>query len=168
MNDTLITIIAILLAAILMFVFPLLTTADKVDKVAQVELQTAANDFINNVKQKGKITKEDYDKFTAMLPSQNTYDIEVEVYRLDENTNKKESIINSKKIGENTYVGTFTTDVLDQINKVGEYPCLEGDIVKVSVRNTNQTLSQQLSLTPNADISVNSASASATITFNGN
>ena len=36
MSDTLITIIAIALAAVLMFVFPLMTMSDRTDDVAQL------------------------------------------------------------------------------------------------------------------------------------
>ena len=39
MNDTLVTIIAIFIAAILMFVFPLMTIADREDDITQQAVQ---------------------------------------------------------------------------------------------------------------------------------
>lgn len=45
MGDSAVTIIAIFLAAILMFVFPLMTMADKSDDVSQLSVQTATTDL---------------------------------------------------------------------------------------------------------------------------
>ena len=39
MSDTLMTIVAIVLAAILMFIFPLMTMADRADDVAQTQAE---------------------------------------------------------------------------------------------------------------------------------
>ena len=50
MSDTLITIIAIFLAAILMMVFPLMTMSGKVDKTTQTEVEKMTSEFINQIK----------------------------------------------------------------------------------------------------------------------
>ena len=49
MGDSAVTIIAIFLAAILMFVFPLMTMADKSDDVSQLSVQNATTDFTNKI-----------------------------------------------------------------------------------------------------------------------
>ena len=56
MSDTLITVIAIALAAVLMFVFPLMTMSDRTDDVSQLAVETATTDFVDEVRTTGKIT----------------------------------------------------------------------------------------------------------------
>ena len=48
MSDTLITVIAIALAAILMFIFPLMTMSDRTDDVSQLTVETATTEFVDN------------------------------------------------------------------------------------------------------------------------
>ena len=48
MSDTLITVIAIFLAAILMFVFPLMTVSNTQDDISQVAVQSLVAEFVNN------------------------------------------------------------------------------------------------------------------------
>lgn len=170
MSDTLITVVAIGLAAVLMFVFPLITMSDRVDDTAQVSLQSETAKFVQDITNKGQLTKEDYEKFQTQLPSQNTYEIEIEIWRLDENPGKKTTQTNSKKIGENVYYCEYTSQVLDNLynNSNGKITLKEGDMVIIRVKNTNQTMSQQLSPLPSADISTQSAESSGMVTVNGN
>ena len=65
MGDTLITVVAIFLAAILMFVFPLMSLAERTDDISSLAVQTATNEFVDNVRTTGKLTLEDYDKFIS-------------------------------------------------------------------------------------------------------
>ena len=55
MGDTLITLVAIFLAAILMFVFPLMAVSENQDDVTQLALQTATEEFVTNATTKGYI-----------------------------------------------------------------------------------------------------------------
>ena len=50
MNDTVMTVIAIFLAAILMFMFPLMSTADRSDDIAQQAVQTATTEFVDDIR----------------------------------------------------------------------------------------------------------------------
>ena len=52
----------------------------------------------------------------------------------------------ASKIGENVYYSVYTSEIESQLNDPtdGEYDLKEGDIISVNVKNTNQTLSQQL------------------------
>ena len=67
MGDTLITIVAIFLAALLMFVFPLMTISERNDDIAQMGVQTATVEFVDNVRQTGRIRMEDYDSYIQTL-----------------------------------------------------------------------------------------------------
>ena len=148
MSDTLITIIAIFLAAILMFVFPLMTMSDRTDDVSQLSVQTATTEFVEDIRTTGRITLDKYGKFVEEIGATgNAYDVELEVQVLDENPGKKTSQANSKKIGENVYYSMYTSQILEQLGDASSNRILalkEGDIVSASVKNTNLTLSQQL------------------------
>ena len=134
MGDTLITVIAIVLAAVLMFVFPLMTMSDRTDDVSQLAVETAMDKYSNFVE--------------TISATGNTYEVQMEVQVLDENPGKKTTQAESTKIGENVYYTMYTSQILDTINPssgVTQTLALkEGDIFSASVRNTNSTLSQQL------------------------
>ena len=128
MSDTLITIIAIALAAVLMFVFPLMTMSDRTDDVAQLTVETATTEFVDTARSTG-----------------NTYNVDMEVQVKDDNLGKKVSQATADKIGENVYYSVYTSQIEEALNgKNAAYFCKEGDIVSASVKNTNQTISQQL------------------------
>lgn len=110
MGDSLITIVAIFLAAILMFVFPLMSISERNDDIAQLGIQTATTEFVDNVSSIGKITTEDYNSFIQSLSATgNSYDIEMEVKVLDENPGKKTTWAVTDKIGENIYYSVYTS-----------------------------------------------------------
>ena len=141
MGDTTITVIAIFLAAILMFVFPLMTLSDRTDDVSQLSVQTTTTEFVDNVKKTGKLTEENYGKFVEQISATgNTYDVELKVQILDENLGKKASSVAMDKIGENQYYTMYTTQVLNSL----PLSLTEGDIVSVNVQNTNTTIAGQL------------------------
>ena len=155
MGDTLITVIAIFLAAILMFVFPLMSIAERNDDISQLGVQSATVEFVDNIRSTGKITQNNYTSFVQTLAATgNTYDIEMEVKILDENPGKKTAQVSGDKIGENVYYSIYTTqieqdlktsDMTDGIqNDSGVKRLKEGDMVYVSVKNTNSTIAQML------------------------
>ena len=131
-----------------MFIFPLMTMSDRTDDVSQLTVETATTEFVDEIRTTGKITEDKYSKFVEAIGSTgNTYDVEIEVQVLDENPGKKTTQAANKKIGENVYYSVYTSQIVDKLedNKQGNvYKLKEGDIVSVSVKNTNQTLSQQL------------------------
>lgn len=172
MGDTVITVTAIVLAAILMFIFPLMTMADRTDDVSQLAVETATVDFVDNIRTTGKITSSDYNRFIETISSTgNSYDVEMELQSLDENPGKKTSQTESTKIGENVYYSTYTSQILEQLDKNNTIALKEGDIISVRVRNTNTTLSQQLknflySVTGNDTYTI-SAEHAGIVTTNG-
>ena len=106
MGDTVVTILAIVLAAVLMFIFPLMSVADRSDDVSQLSVQNSTTTF-------GKKT------------AQTAYE----------------------KIGENVYYTEYTTQIMEDLNDASNNNTKylkEGDIVSVSVKNTNTTISQLL------------------------
>ena len=150
MGDSLITIIAIALAAILMFIFPLMTMADRTDDITELTVKTATTEFVAQIRTTGKITPDNYNSFLQVITSTgNMYDVEIEVKVLDENPGKKTVQVQRDKIGENTYYTIYTKKKKKKIapddGSDGEtYNLKEGDIVSVKVKNISQTLAQQL------------------------
>lgn len=173
MSDTLITIIAIFLAAVLMFVFPLMAVSNNQEDVTQLAVTEATQEFVNKAATKGKITQEDYDAYVQTLGATgNTYDIKLEVQHLDENPGKKTSTTSGDMIGENVRYSTFTDEILKGIEeKKGTYSLSKGDNVIVTVNNTNTTLAQLLRnfvyKVTGSDTYQIGASASALVVSNG-
>ena len=83
------TVVAILLAGILMFVFPMMALSERNDDVAQLTVNTAVAEFVNDSCAIGKITADNYDKLlTELSATGNTYDISLEIQVLDESPAK--------------------------------------------------------------------------------
>ena len=142
MGDSLITIVAIFLAAILMFVFPLAAISEMNDSEALAMVQSYTTEFVNQVRSKGKITREDYDSYIQKLyATGNSYDVNLEVQIADTNPGKKTE---NQQIGDTTYYGVYTSQVQDQLNNAGAYYLKEGDYITVAVKNTNTTISQMI------------------------
>ena len=79
MSDTLITVVAIFLAAILMFIFPLMSVAERGDDMSQLSVSTATSEFVDNSRAIGKITMANYSKLTSTIQATgNAYDVDQE------------------------------------------------------------------------------------------
>ena len=149
MDDLLISIIAIGIATVLMFIFPLMTMSDRTDDISQLTVKLATTEFVDQVRTSGKITLEDYSQLITNLGSTgNTYSIEMEAKILDENPGRKiTNASGNTKIGENVYYSIYTSqieNVLYKNNGNNIYYLKEGDIISVNVKNTSQTIAQQL------------------------
>ena len=145
MGDSLITVVAIFLAAILMFIFPLMSLAERTDDISSLAVQTATTEFVDTARTTGKITLEEYDAYLSNIASTgNTFDVEILIQQLDENPGVKTTQAEATKIGENLYYNIYTTQVEQQLNPTGRINLKEGDIITVTAKNTNQTISQML------------------------
>ena len=145
MGDSMVTIVAIFLAAILMFIFPLMAISERTDDVAQLAVQSATTDFVDNVRSTGRLTLSDYDRYIQTISSTgNSFDVDLEVQILDENPGVKTTQAEMTKIGENFYYSKYTSQVLHDLQTDERIILKEGDMVSVTVKNTNQTLSQTL------------------------
>ncbi len=145
MGDSLITIVTIILAALLLFVFPMITLADRTDDISQIAVQTATVDFVDGVRETGKITQDNYNDFIETITSTgNTYTVDLELRRLDENPSKKTANANSQVIGENTYYSIYTTQIEEELDETGTVYLKQGDMFSAGVINSNQTIAEVL------------------------
>ena len=173
MEETTVSIIGILIAAVLMFIVPLILIADRTDDISQLLIQTATADFVDEVIKTGKIMDSEYQHFIARLStSGNTYDVDIELKILDENTTKQGD--------NNKYYSIYTSQIEDIIgvsgesttnNTEGKFILKQGDVISVTVRNSSKTLSQVLKSfyfgIKGTDIQIITATASGTVAING-
>lgn len=146
MNDTLVTIIAIFIAAILMFVFPLMTIADRNDDVAAQAVQQKTVEFVDKTRNVGAITQADLTEYKEKIGSLgHTFSTSIEVKKIDDNVGKKTTWTTSTVVGENVYYSVYTDTIESQVySSNGKYPLKEGDIVSVTSVNTDTTIAQSL------------------------
>lgn len=145
MNDTLITIIAIFIAAILMFVFPLMTIADRNDDVAKQAVQQSTVEFVDQVRNVGSIKEADLEAYKSNIAALgHTFNTEIEVKKMDDNVGKKTTWTTSSVVGENVYFSVYTDTIEQQVYSTGKYTLKEGDIVSVNSTNTDETIAQSL------------------------
>lgn len=145
MSDTLMTVIAIFLAAILMFIFPLMSMADRTDDISELAVQTATTEFVDKVRTTGKLTMDDYEQFISTLSSTgNTYDIEMQIGHIDENPGIKVTQSQITKVGESLYYNEYTTQIEERLEENKRINLKQGDMFSVTVKNTNQTIAEIL------------------------
>ena len=146
MGDSLISVVAIILAAVLIFVLPVMAMANRQDNILKSTVQTATDEFVDEIKTTGKLTEEKYNKFLQNIGSTgNIYESQMEIKKLDENQSKKTLQTETDKIGENLYYTLYNSQI-DQALKdnKGVYKLQEGDIITVTVKNTNLSAAQQI------------------------
>lgn len=143
MSDTFITVIVVMVVAVLMFVFPLMATANQNDSITQTAVQTMVSEFANTVAKEGKVTESNYNEFVQKLyATGNSYRVELEAQILDDNPAKKGD--NKDVIGENIYYSVYTNTIENTVNTGNEYKLKQGDYFIVKVTNTNVTMGTQV------------------------
>ena len=148
-DSTLMTIIGIFLAALLMFIVPLMAVSERNDDIAQTVVQTATAEFVDTVSNVGAIRPSDYEAYVQKLHATgNTFSVEIEVQHLDENFGKKNNTTSGDLIGENQRYSTFTDEILNKMYPGGgasnNYVLKKGDNIIVTTKNTNRTIAQTL------------------------
>lgn len=143
MSDTFITIVAIITVALVMFIFPLMATANQNDDITQTAVQALVSDFVNEAAKEGKITASNYNEFIQKLNATgNSYKVDLEVFVLDDNPGGKGP--NSDAIGENIGYSVFNNAIKSELETSGVYKLKQGDYIKVKVNNTSITFGTQV------------------------
>jgi hypothetical protein len=129
MEDTLSIIFAILIALILMFLFPLVDSWDLQDNLSYAIAYSATVDFVDTARNTGYISSDLYDTFqNKLLATGNTYDITLEHREFNEDLKAYLSV----------YTNEIEKDLADSskshIHKLDKY-----DYFYVTVKNTNRT-----------------------------
>lgn len=150
MADSAMTIIGIVLAVLIMFIFPVVAIASEHDRIAQSTVETIVADFVNKTAEKGKITEFDYnDLMQKIHATGNTFDVQIELQVLDDNPERKTitSSADSQIRGENLYYSVYTENITEklrnEIQEKREYNLKKDDYLIVSVKNTNISIGTQ-------------------------
>lgn len=150
MTDTAMTIIGIVLAVLIMFIFPVVAIASEHDRIAQSTVEAVVADFVNKVAEKGKITEFDYsDLIQKIHATGNTFDVQIELQVLDDNPERKTvtTAPESEIRGENLYYSVYTEDITEKLrNEIAEkqeYNLKKDDYLIVTVKNTNISIGTQ-------------------------
>ena len=105
-------IVALLIAAALMLITPIVTLTERNDNAVQENVKVIVDEFVADIQNTGKLTMTKYQNLVERLNATgNVYDIELEVQHLDENPGKKTTQAKYTKIGENVYYTQYTTQV---------------------------------------------------------
>ena len=145
MGDSLMTVIAIFLAVILMFLFPMLSVTERTDDISQLAVGTAVTEFVDDSRAIGKVTVANYEKLVnALNATGNSYAIEMERQILDENVGKKTAWKNKNVKWENKYSYIYTSQILDDLLANKDHLMKEGDNFSCTAKNDNTTISQTL------------------------
>ena len=183
MQNSASTILALIVAGVLLFIVPVVTLTDRSDNVTQENVKLIVEQFVTEVRNTGKITRAQFQDFRNELEATGniSYNIDIELKFLDENPGKKTAQANYTKIGENLYYSEYTTQVLkrlgiksdDQaVNSTDDTIFLkEGDYISVQVKNDDktpaQTVKSSLFRVSNSDEYVIYAQSSGMVTVNG-
>ncbi len=147
MQNSTSTLIALFVAAVFLFVVPLVTLTTRNDNVVQEDVNLIVKEFVTDIKNTGVLTQEKYQSFQNKLAATgNTYNIDMEIKHLDENPGKKLTQANYSKIGEDVYWSEYTSQIIGTLesSKDSTITLKKGDRIYVSVSNQNSTAAQTL------------------------
>lgn len=134
MEDSLIVIFSIILAVILMFLFPIMDTWERQDDISYMSAYSTVVEFVDSARNLGYVSTKMYYQFLQNLNATgNRYDITFE-------HRKRIYEINGYK---NIYTNVIETE-LEGKEDDHIYPMEAGDYFYVSVKNTNKTQSTLL------------------------
>ncbi|MCX7920459.1 MAG: hypothetical protein N3B21_00330 [Clostridia bacterium] len=152
MESTFSKIIALILATLLLFIFPVLNMFIKQDDTTHIFVFTETSKFVDQVRNLGYITPMMYREFANKLSAtNNTYSIEMEHYHkkydpiYDDPANaatfKDDFNVNFKA----TYTDNIMSTLFPNPPLTGEkYKLSKGDYFAVRVKNKNKTLATKL------------------------
>lgn len=135
MEDSLITIFSIILAVLLMFIFPLMDTWERQDDISYMSVYANVVEFVDSARNLGYITSDMYYSFLRSVYSTgNSYQITLEHRNFERIPDKDEFV----------YINTYTSSIINKLNNDGRYDMEQGDYFYVSVKNTNKTQATQI------------------------
>ena len=128
MEDSLIVVFSMILAVILMFVFPIMDTWERQDDISYMAVYSDVVEFVDTVRNTGRITENMYEQFLKNINATgNRYEVTLE---------HRKRLYNI-----NAYKNVYTSTIEDALEK-GDYDQLKaGDYFYVSIKNTNKTQS---------------------------
>lgn len=131
-------VVVIFIAGIVMFIFPLMTIAEKKDDTTQLEAQKIVTEYVNKWRTTAYVTQEDWDNLQLSLGATGrAYRVEATVQILDENSAKKSGGL---KAGDSSYYTMYTTQIENQL----PLDLKDGDIIYLEATTTDESIYDQL------------------------
>ena len=138
MEDSLITIFSIILAVLLMFIFPIMDTWERQDDISYMSIYATIVEFVDSARNLGYITEDMYNSFLrSIYATGNRYEVTIE-HRNFENIPGYE---------HGVYINTYTNSIIKSLENDAtghRYDMSAGDYFYVSIKNTNKTQSTQI------------------------
>lgn len=126
MEDSLAIVFAVIVAIFIMFLFPLMDTWELQDSLSYSTTYASVVDFVDTVRNTGKITPDVYDTFAGRLNSTgNSFNITMEHRKFIEDVGG--------------YMNVYTNEILRELDNGNDYKLEKYDYFYVTVRNTNKT-----------------------------
>lgn len=140
MGDSLSVIFATIVAAIIMFLFPMLDTWERQDDLSYMAAYTAVVDTVDAVRNTGRLTEDMYnDLVSTVTATGNRFQIQME---------HRQYVVVPDNAGsyEMVYVTHYTDEILNYLESAsGEYTEFnKGDFFYISIKNTNKTQATML------------------------
>ena len=147
-GDSFMMIIAIFAGVVIMFIFPIMTIADRTDDIAQQTIQSALEEIVDQTCMTGELTPEARAEAEQTVASTGIIgDIEFEIEVLDENPEKKGVQVQRDKIDGKWYYKIYTPQLDAYMYENGEiqpYKFKPGDRIKASFKNTSLSWAEQI------------------------
>ena len=133
MGDSLSIIFATIVAAIIMFLFPMMDTWERQDDLSYVMAFTAVVDTVDAVRNTGRLTDAMYDNLISTINSTgNRFEVKME--------HRDAHVIPNGSNVELVYLNHYTNEIEQALRTAGEYTEFKkGDYFFISVKNTNKT-----------------------------
>ena len=135
MGDSLSVIFATIVAAIIMFLFPMLDTWERQDDLSYIAAYTVVVNTVDSVRNTGRLTDDMYNSLITTLDATgNRFDVQLE-HRAAEYVNAGPDTY------EVVYLNYYNKDILEKLNgSEHEYTDFrKGDYFYISVKNRNKT-----------------------------
>ncbi len=135
MGDSISIIFTVVVAVLLMFLFPMLDISERQDDLSYMAVYTATVDLVDAVRNTGVLTLEMYNSYMNQIyGTLNTYDVTLEhrEYKVVPATGGNGT--------EVVYLYHYSSEIEKALNAPeGIYPFNKGDYFYISVKNTNKT-----------------------------
>ena len=149
MGDSLSVIFATIVAAIIMFLFPMLDTWERQDDLSYMAAYTAVVDTVDAVRNTGRLTDDMYnDLLSVITTTGNRFQIQMEHRQYVIVPGEDTDGDGNPDSYEMVYLTHYTDEILDHLedaSKSNEYKEFnKGDFFYISIKNTNKTQATML------------------------
>ncbi|MBR3888210.1 MAG: hypothetical protein IKJ32_03840 [Clostridia bacterium] len=135
MGDSLSIVFTVIVAVLIMFLFPMLDSWERQDDLSYMAVYSATTDFVDAVRNTGALTSSMYNSFlTQIYGTGNSFEVTLE--------HREYLVVPTGDINKPTevdYLYHYTSEIESALNSGDVYAFDKGDFFYVSVKNTNKT-----------------------------